>query len=107
MASFLFTEDELTTQQLRRELVFRDRANPLDYLCDAEIVERYELPRHFIIDMIDLIAEDHTEKPPSSCSHTGNDLYCTLLPQSDLTYILSVKIMKTTRSISLALLVSR
>jgi hypothetical protein len=46
----------------RRPRVFRDRLNPLDYLRDSEIVERYRLPRVFIFELIDLVRED-VERP--------------------------------------------
>jgi hypothetical protein len=58
MASLLLLDDDMTEHQLRRERVFRDRANPLDYLCDAEIKERYRLPRPFILNLIDMLADD-------------------------------------------------
>ncbi|XP_056017405.1 putative nuclease HARBI1 [Ostrea edulis] len=50
--------DDIARRQLRRERVFRDRANPLDYLQDVEVVERYRLPRPFIFQLMDVIAED-------------------------------------------------
>jgi hypothetical protein len=52
----------------RRERVFRDRLNPLDYLRDFEIVERYRLPRHFIFEIIDLVRDDVDR--PTARSHS-------------------------------------
>jgi hypothetical protein len=58
MASYLILKGVLTNQQIRRERVFRDRTNPLDYLSDAEVRERYRLPRNFIVQLIDVLADD-------------------------------------------------
>ncbi|XP_056018427.1 putative nuclease HARBI1 isoform X2 [Ostrea edulis] len=58
MAALILMTDDIARRQLRRERVFRDRANPLDYLQDVEVVERYRLPRPFIYQLMDVIAED-------------------------------------------------
>lgn len=38
---------------LRRERVFRDRTNPLDIYNDIELYERFRLPRHRLLELID------------------------------------------------------
>ncbi|XP_062592632.1 putative nuclease HARBI1 [Saccostrea cucullata] len=36
-------------RNLRRQRIFRDRNNPLDYMPDADIIDRFRLQRHFIL----------------------------------------------------------
>jgi hypothetical protein len=48
--------------RIRLNRVFRDRLNPLDYLRDIEIIERYRLPRHFIFELVNIVRED-IERP--------------------------------------------
>ncbi|XP_062587653.1 putative nuclease HARBI1 [Saccostrea cucullata] len=36
-------------RNLRRQRIFRDRNNPLDYMPDADIIDRFRLPRHLIL----------------------------------------------------------
>ncbi|XP_061186799.1 putative nuclease HARBI1 [Saccostrea echinata] len=38
-------------RNLRRERVFRDRNNPLDYMTDADIIDKFRLPRHLILSL--------------------------------------------------------
>ena len=38
-------------QYLRREQVFRDIDNPIDYLYDDDIIAKYRLPRFVIFDL--------------------------------------------------------
>ena len=38
-------------QYLRRERVFRDIDNPIDYLDDDDIIAKYRLPRFVIFDL--------------------------------------------------------
>ncbi|XP_062566936.1 putative nuclease HARBI1 [Saccostrea cucullata] len=57
MASFLLLADD-AKGNFRRERVFRDRTNPLDFLNDQEVIERYRLPRVFIYRLIDMVEAD-------------------------------------------------
>jgi len=50
----LFQEE----RHLKRQRVFRDKLNPLDSLCDVEVIERYRLPRQQIFALCDLINGD-------------------------------------------------
>ena len=47
--------------------VFRDRNNPLDYLNDGEIVERYRLSRPLIFTLLESIHNDVDR--PTTRSH--------------------------------------
>lgn len=38
--------------------IFRKRTNPLDYLNDTEVIERYRLPRVFLYTLVDLVNAD-------------------------------------------------
>ena len=58
----LFIFDELQRRDLRKQRVFRDRRNPLDYLTDGEIRERYRLPRLYLLQLVELLTCD-LEKP--------------------------------------------
>ena len=49
----LFIFDELQRRDLRKQRVFRDRRNPLDYLTDGEIRERYRLPRLYLLQLVE------------------------------------------------------
>ena len=49
--------DAVFDRALRRERVFRDRANPLEF-GDDEIVRKFRLPRREIMNLIDLLSED-------------------------------------------------
>ena len=48
----------LHERQNRRERVFRDRTNQLNYMSDPELISRYRLPRQAIENLIDLIKVD-------------------------------------------------
>ncbi|XP_062581489.1 putative nuclease HARBI1 [Saccostrea cucullata] len=52
---------------LRRERLFRDRNNPLDYMDDREIISKFRLPRHLILDICQMIQNDITR--PTRRSH--------------------------------------
>ena len=56
----LFIFDELQRSDIRKQRVFRDRRNPLDYLTDGEIRERYRLPH--LLQLVELLSCD-LEKP--------------------------------------------
>nr|XP_022294334.1 putative nuclease HARBI1 [Crassostrea virginica] len=62
MAAILFLADEERERELKRMRVFRDRKNPLDWLDDVEVIERYRLPRNFLIQLVELVKED-VERP--------------------------------------------
>ena len=49
-------------QRQRVHRVFRDRQNPLDYMGDEELMNKYRLPREKIFDLCDLLQED-LERP--------------------------------------------
>ena len=38
-------------RQLRRERQFRDRKHPLDYMAKLEIVSKFRLPRHLLMEL--------------------------------------------------------
>ena len=41
---------------MRRERVFRDRNNPMDYMTDMELVKRFRFTRHNMEDLVDQVA---------------------------------------------------
>lgn len=49
-------------QLIRRERVFRDIINPLDYMDDCDILEKFRLPRHVIFDLCNEL-NDRLEHP--------------------------------------------
>lgn len=49
-------------QLIRHERVFRDRINPLDYMDDCDILEKFRLPRHVIFDLCNEL-NDRLEHP--------------------------------------------
>lgn len=53
---------------LRKERVFRDRNNPLDYMDDIEIISKFRLPRHLILGLCREIENDITR--PTRRSHS-------------------------------------
>lgn len=57
MSSVLLVADD-ARRNFRRQRIFRDRTNALDYLNDTEVIERYRLPRAFLYKLIDLVNED-------------------------------------------------
>ena len=58
----LFIFDELQRRDIRKQRLFKDRRNPLDYLTDGEIRERYRLPRLYLLQLVELVSCD-LEKP--------------------------------------------
>ena len=54
--------DKLQRRDIRKQRVFRDRRNPLDYLTDGEIREKYRLPRFYLLQLVELVRSD-LEKP--------------------------------------------
>lgn len=49
-------------QQIRKPRVFRDRTNPLDCMDDGELISRYRLPRHLIVDLCDKFNDELQRK---------------------------------------------
>jgi len=41
---------------MRRERVFRDRNNLVDYMTDMELVQRFRFTRHSMEDLVDQVA---------------------------------------------------
>ncbi|XP_062581784.1 putative nuclease HARBI1, partial [Saccostrea cucullata] len=71
MASLLLIADEhlpSNGRKLPRPRVFRDRTNPLDFLNDEEVIERYRLPRHFLYRLVELVRGD--VERPTNRSHS-------------------------------------
>ena len=54
-------------ESLRKQRVFRDRIQPLDFMDDDELISRYRLPRHCIIELCDTMTNDLQR--PSMRSH--------------------------------------
>lgn len=52
----------LRRRQFRRERVFRDRNNPLDYMDDEDIIQRYRLSRPVVLELYELLNYD-LERP--------------------------------------------
>jgi len=57
-ALFLLSVEEENESSLRRQRVLRDRLNPLEYLCDVEVIDRYRLPRQYLYELTDEL-KDH------------------------------------------------
>lgn len=57
MSSVLLVADD-ARRNFRRQRIFRDQTNALDYLNDTEVIEGYRLPRAFLYKLIDLVNED-------------------------------------------------
>jgi hypothetical protein len=58
-AAFILIQNR---RQLRRERVFRDRNNPLDYLDDVDIIDKFRLPRFLILHLCEELRV-HLEHP--------------------------------------------
>ncbi|XP_033739041.1 putative nuclease HARBI1 [Pecten maximus] len=52
---FLLHQEE-HQRALRRERVFRERQNLLEILDDVSLIERYRLPRHLIVEILNIIS---------------------------------------------------
>ena len=46
------------SQNIRRNRVFRDRDNPLDYTDDADIISKYRLSRSLILNLCQMFQND-------------------------------------------------
>ena len=52
----------------RKDRVFRDRTHPLELYDDMDLIKRYRMPRHCLLNLIDVLSEDL--KPPTMRSHS-------------------------------------
>ncbi|VDI50403.1 Hypothetical predicted protein [Mytilus galloprovincialis] len=68
MAAFMAVLEQEMMKE-RRPRIFRDRNNPIDYMADIELIERYRLPRIKILEVVDLIRKDTSIESPTSRSH--------------------------------------
>ena len=70
------------TQRNRKPRIFRERRNPHEFLSDAELVERYRLPRAGIEQIIKEIKDDISQLCARNHSidpymyHKGEYVYC-------------------------------
>ncbi|XP_013404377.1 putative nuclease HARBI1, partial [Lingula anatina] len=67
----------LHRQAVRRERVFRDRENPLDYFNDDQLRERFRFRRHSILFILQFII--NTIQPPTNRSHSIPALFQLLI----------------------------
>ena len=58
----MIVADEQVRRNLRRERVFSDQQNPLDFYDEVDIIHRYRLDRKSIISFSDLF-EESLERP--------------------------------------------
>ncbi|XP_062600928.1 putative nuclease HARBI1 [Saccostrea cucullata] len=49
-------------RSLRRQRVFRDRTNPLEYYSDIELIQRYRFPRATIVEFVNMV-QNRLERP--------------------------------------------
>ena len=57
MAAFMASLEQEERKE-RRPRIFRDRNNPIDYMADIELIERYRMPRIKILEVVDLVRKD-------------------------------------------------
>lgn len=55
MAEFIAVQDDIQQRKERRSRIFRDIINPIDYMTDVELIERYIMPRNKILEVVDMI----------------------------------------------------
>lgn len=67
MALMLLLEEE-NRRALRRARVFLPRTNPLESYSDEKLLRRFRMPRHVLLEVIDLIKDDL--EPPTSRSQS-------------------------------------
>ncbi|XP_064650925.1 putative nuclease HARBI1 [Lineus longissimus] len=67
MAVAFLLADQENRRARRRERIFRDRMQPLDYYDDVDLMKRYRMPRHVLTEVIDLIRAD--VEHPTQRSH--------------------------------------
>ena len=56
--ALLLELEEEACRVVRRDRVFLDRINLLESLNDTKLIKRYRLPRHVILELVDLIGDD-------------------------------------------------
>ena len=66
-------EEIYNENALRREIIFRDRLNPLDYLSDGQLIEKFRLSQDPIRFLIDLLQDRLAH--PTFRSHVISSLY--------------------------------
>jgi hypothetical protein len=57
MAAFVILEEE-NRRNLCRNRIFRDRTHALDIYDDVDLIKRYRMPRHVLLEIIDLVYDD-------------------------------------------------
>ncbi|XP_064633642.1 putative nuclease HARBI1 [Lineus longissimus] len=57
MAVALLLEDE-NRRALRRNRIIRDRIHPLELYDDVDMIKRYRMPRHVLLEVVDMIGND-------------------------------------------------
>ena len=60
--ALLLAVDAAMRRNLRRNRIFRDRINPLEQYDDVDLMKRFRMPRHVILEVINLI-ETEIEHP--------------------------------------------
>lgn len=68
MAFQIMFQPSNNSVSIRKDRVFRDRSHPLDIYDDAELIRRYRMPRHCIIQLIDTLSTDL--EPPTMRSRS-------------------------------------
>lgn len=58
----------LMQRAFKRERVFRDRSQPLDFLNDVDLISRYRFPRRVLKELINVV--DVTCRPAKNRSHS-------------------------------------
>ena len=72
-------DDILFRRALRRERLFRDRSNPLDYLSDEELYQKYRFTREGMYFLCDLLQLDVRRPTNRSKAVPGPLVVCTAL----------------------------
>ena len=79
MAVFMNIRDHQNRLNLRKDRIFRDRLHPLDAYDDTEILRRYRLSRHLILELYDDIAQEIEPQTLRSHAIPGMlQLFCAL-----------------------------
>ncbi|XP_062570042.1 putative nuclease HARBI1 [Saccostrea cucullata] len=63
----------LEENKIRKNRIFRDRLNPLDAYDDAEILSRYRMTRHCLMDVIDMVRKDVSHETKRSHALTPEE----------------------------------
>ena len=68
-ASFIVLQSQQMAQgrKMPKPRVFRDRTQPLDILDDHDLIARYRLPRHCLLELINNLTQ--SLERPTNCSH--------------------------------------